>query len=231
MRQIIKDHLAKHTSATSATTPAQWLQFSETLRQLDSTLRSKAQETFFDKACRLGKWFTLKAGAQVMLLYNIDLSHGLANGSRGVVSHILQAAVIEQFLRDYITWGRNEADLPCLDCCCTPPPYVKHIPSCDASKYSSVHDQDQLNALADAYHHCKVRYGTGLHRYSRRSATFPIIMGWFEVTGVFFHTSFVTVGNVVKTDAGVRNNGGSRKTHCYYTVVSHTNRVNYWKCC
>ena len=54
-------------------------------------LAEYAQETFFDKGCRVSNFYEMKEDAQVMLLWNLDLSQELANGSRGVINGFFPA--------------------------------------------------------------------------------------------------------------------------------------------
>jgi ATP-dependent DNA helicase PIF1 len=48
-------------------------------------LKQHCHENFFAKSCRVSEHFALKEEAQVMLLWNLNVRGGLANGSRGVV--------------------------------------------------------------------------------------------------------------------------------------------------
>lgn len=56
----------------------------------------------------------LCVGAQVMLLYNIDVEHGLANGSRGIVIDFVEGFPMVKFMNgeqriiDYQTWNIEE---------------------------------------------------------------------------------------------------------------------------
>mmetsp|Transcript_16466 Transcript_16466/g.27080 ORF Transcript_16466/g.27080 Transcript_16466/m.27080 type:complete len:778 (+) Transcript_16466:77-2410(+) len=61
------------------------------LRRDYKRLAEYAQETFFDKGCRVSNFYEMKEGAQVMLLWNLDLKQKLANGSRGVVEGFFPA--------------------------------------------------------------------------------------------------------------------------------------------
>ena len=54
-------------------------------------LTKYARETFFEKGCRVNDFYEMKKDAQVMLLWNLDLSNKLANGSRGVISGFFPA--------------------------------------------------------------------------------------------------------------------------------------------
>ena len=68
----------------------------------------------YKKNCNAPDVLQLCIGAQVMLLYNIDLTGGLVNGSRGVVSGFLEDIPIVKFLNgreiiiDYHTWEVEE---------------------------------------------------------------------------------------------------------------------------
>lgn len=59
---------------------------------------------------------TLKVGAQVMLKYNVDVPAGLANGSRGVVTQLLQDAVKVKWLNgkenviEVQSWEKKDED-------------------------------------------------------------------------------------------------------------------------
>lgn len=54
-------------------------------------LAEYAQETFFDKGCRVSNFYEMKEDAQVMLLWNLDVRQKLANGSRGVIKGFFPA--------------------------------------------------------------------------------------------------------------------------------------------
>jgi len=54
-------------------------------------LTEYAQETFFEKGCRVSNFYEMKEDAQVMLLWNLDLQGKLANGSRGVIKGFFPA--------------------------------------------------------------------------------------------------------------------------------------------
>lgn len=64
--------------------------FDEQLRSDHAKFAQHATERFFARECRVDEHFTLKTKSQVMLLYNLELSCKLANGSRGVVEGFVQ---------------------------------------------------------------------------------------------------------------------------------------------
>lgn len=74
-----------------------------------------AKEKFM-KYCTAPKILQLCVGAQVMLLKNLDLQNGLANGSRGVVSEFIKDMPVVTFLNgetriiDYNIWEVEEND-------------------------------------------------------------------------------------------------------------------------
>lgn len=53
---------------------------------------------FLDKNCRAPSPLTLKVGAQVMLLVNLDVAGGLVNGSVGVVEKLYDSSVVVRFI-------------------------------------------------------------------------------------------------------------------------------------
>ena len=61
--------------------------------QLENEMKSfkrHADETFFKcKDSRVAQMIELKTDAQVMLLWNLDISHKLANGSRGIIKEFV----------------------------------------------------------------------------------------------------------------------------------------------
>jgi len=77
--------------------------------------RTAAIEKFL-KYCPAQQTLQLCLGAQVILLRNIDLSNGLANGSRGVVTSFVGETPVVRFLNgeerviDYYTWEVVESE-------------------------------------------------------------------------------------------------------------------------
>ena len=74
----------------------------------------------FKKSCNAPEILQLCVGVQVMLLKNLDLANGLANGSRGVVIGFLQDLPVVKFLNgeeriiDMEVWEVIENDKPIL---------------------------------------------------------------------------------------------------------------------
>jgi ATP-dependent DNA helicase PIF1 len=70
----------------------------------------------FNKNCTAPKVLQLCEGSQVMLLKNLDIQNGLANGSRGVVTSFFGDIPVVRFLNgverviDYDTWEVTEND-------------------------------------------------------------------------------------------------------------------------
>ena len=59
-----------------------------------------ANERFFQDQCRVGNSINMKEKAQVMLLWNLDLTRKLANGTRGVVSSFISASDYKRLLEE-----------------------------------------------------------------------------------------------------------------------------------
>lgn len=72
------------------------------------------------KNCSASETIQLCVGAQVMLIYNMDLDGGLANGSRGVVSNFIGDVPVVKFLNgrevivDFYTWEVEEQGVKIL---------------------------------------------------------------------------------------------------------------------
>lgn len=83
-------------------TPEDLLQKSKLLqRQLLKdfhVLEKHAQKQYFDSNCRVGSTIEFKENAQVMLLWNLDVKAGLANGSRGIVKHFVPTKLYHHLL-------------------------------------------------------------------------------------------------------------------------------------
>eukprot|EP00550_Attheya_septentrionalis_P011846 CAMPEP_0198305704 /NCGR_PEP_ID=MMETSP1449-20131203/58040_1 /TAXON_ID=420275 /ORGANISM="Attheya septentrionalis, Strain CCMP2084" /LENGTH=711 /DNA_ID=CAMNT_0044008241 /DNA_START=1 /DNA_END=2138 /DNA_ORIENTATION=- len=86
--------------------------FQEQLKRDFDTLSKHAQARFFQEDCRVGKEFELKAQAQVMLLWNLDLASKLANGSRGVVSGFVPVVEYRQLLQKQVKTRSDESKSP-----------------------------------------------------------------------------------------------------------------------
>lgn len=73
-------------------------------------------ETRFKKVCSAPVSLQLCVGAQVMLIYNLDLDNKLVNGSRGVVVNFIENLPVVKFLDgqekliDYNIWNIEEGD-------------------------------------------------------------------------------------------------------------------------
>ncbi len=101
----------------------------------------------FKKSCIAPHCLQLCIGAQVMLLKNLDLGSGLANGSRGIVSDFVQDLPIVKFLNgeeriiDMNIWEVQENDKPILT--------AKQIPLKIAFAYSIHKSQGTTLDLAE----------------------------------------------------------------------------------
>ena len=73
-------------------------------------LTDYAQETFFEKGCRVSNLYEMKENSQVMLLWNLDLQGKLANGSRGVIKGFFPAEGYCHLLRQELERRGGEHD-------------------------------------------------------------------------------------------------------------------------
>ena len=64
-----------------------------------AVLAQHFRDKFFAKECRVSEEIEMKEGAQVMLLWNLDVKAGLANGSRGVLKAFWPTAGYYHLLR------------------------------------------------------------------------------------------------------------------------------------
>ena len=93
--------------------------FDEQLRSDHAKFEQHATERFFARECLVDENFTLKTKSQVMLLYNLELSCKLANGSRGVVEGFVQTEEYRDLIiaimkgRKTTTTGGNEGSRDC----------------------------------------------------------------------------------------------------------------------
>ena len=87
----------------------------EVVVQSNVSNKNSIKEKFY-KNCTAPKNLQLCIGAQVMLLKNLDLQNGLANGSRGVVTSFVADIPVIRFLNgverviDYDIWEVSEND-------------------------------------------------------------------------------------------------------------------------
>ena len=70
-------------------------------------LADYAQETYFEKGCRVSNFYEMKEDAQVMLLWNLDLRGKLANGSRGVIKGFFPAEAYCYLVQEEIARRRK----------------------------------------------------------------------------------------------------------------------------
>eukprot|EP00979_Chaetoceros_neogracilis_P011119 scaffold2695_cov256-Chaetoceros_neogracile.AAC.1 len=76
--------------------------FQVQLKQDFEVLKEHADQSFFQKQCRVGQVIEMKEKAQVMLLWNLDLYAKLANGSRGIVEGFVSIACYRHLLEQEV---------------------------------------------------------------------------------------------------------------------------------
>jgi len=94
-------------------------------------------ENFFEEQCRVPASVELKEEAQVMLLWNLDLSSKLANGSRGIILCTVAVPKYQQILKKELT-RRAEQEKTSSD------PYCS-----DASMEEESLDEELKNSIAN----------------------------------------------------------------------------------
>ena len=98
----------------------QFYEYEMDIKVLSNVSNRQSAIEKFVKNCTAPKDLQLCLGSQVMLLKNLDLENGLANGSRGVVKSFVGEVPIVQFLNgqerliDYDIWEVEENDKPIL---------------------------------------------------------------------------------------------------------------------
>jgi len=98
----------------------QFYEYEMDIKVLSNVSNRQAAIEKFIKNCTAPKDLQLCLGSQVMLLKNLDLENGLANGSRGVVKSFVGEIPMVQFLNgqerliDYDIWEVEENDKPIL---------------------------------------------------------------------------------------------------------------------
>jgi len=100
-----------------ATEDTEFFEYNMEIKVYDCVNDKQATLDKFKKYCTAQETLQLCIGAQVMLLYNLDLEDKLANGSRGVVVGFTNELPIVKFLNgverviDYHTWEIEEMDV------------------------------------------------------------------------------------------------------------------------
>lgn len=102
--ETFKDFIESNFVASSVTdiTPndvyQRYKRFDDQLQRDYHSLKEHADKHFFQKQCRVGQNIELKKSSQVMLLFNVDVSSGLANGSRGIIHDFIPIALYRDML-------------------------------------------------------------------------------------------------------------------------------------
>jgi ATP-dependent DNA helicase PIF1 len=95
---------------------AEFLQYDMVVNYYVTGLQKQFLQERLRKLCLAADVLQLCVGAQIMLIYNIDLDSQLVNGSRGIVTGFEEGLPVVQFLNgkkriiDYNTWEIKEND-------------------------------------------------------------------------------------------------------------------------
>jgi ATP-dependent DNA helicase PIF1 len=182
----------------------------------------------FKKSCIAPHCLQLCIGAQVMLLKNLDLGSGLANGSRGIVSDFVQDLPIVKFLNgeeriiDMNIWEVQENDKPILT--------AKQIPLKIAFAYSIHKSQGTTLDLAEIDLSHIFEYGQAYVALSRVKSLDGLYLSSFVVERIQINTKVQEYYDSLKNDRKDENKGQQKEIPVAVAVaVPLTSRDNIFQ--